>query len=723
MKSLSNTFLAALLAIGLTIAVVGFLHVPFGKALEAWMGDEMLMWRYDLLKQMKSAPKTDSHLLLVAIDQRSVNDLGRWPFPRAIHGQFFGVLAPENPKVVALDTLFTEKIAPSPAIPPAVIPAPSLTPDLSNPPSPDTAAPPADADSQLQPDDQALVDATKLLPCLVTAALGDPDSGSNLKDGDTLPTRPLLNIVGDKNRLLTYPFALVPFAELRKVSYFGFADTSEKGFLRTMPLVVQIGSQVFPSFDLQILMQYLGVDPDHVVVDVGHEITLTTPAGTVTRIPINDAGEFLINYRARSEDFPAIGYSVLGKDLADKANNHTPEEHASLLDLKNKIVMVGVTLSGTDDGATPIEPYAPRVITQLNVLNNILQGDYLSEVSPGVWVPLYALFLFALACGLLRVGISPMILMGLTSMVLLSDVVFATLWFGNALMPILAPELGVLVLTGCVPIRRYFGSEREKIRIKNILRANLSDKVMNRMLEHPDNVKLGGAKQEITIMFCDLRNFTEYCDHRDPQEVMESLNAYMEEMTQVIFKHDGTVDKYIGDCIMAFWNAPQPQADHAERAVSCAIEMREALAHFKSDESALNRESFECAIGIHTGEALVGNLGSSHKRTYTAMGSTVNMASRIESLTRQLNEHILISSDVVRQLQARFPLVDRGDVMVTGFAEPIHVYAVSTSEKISPPREKEMAPVDTPTPKPILKEARQPMWRMAPLPEDVEQDS
>ena len=132
-----------------------------------------------------------------------------------------------------------------------------------------------------------------------------------------------------------------------------------------------------------------------------------------------------------------------------------------------------------------------------------------------------------------------------------------------------------------VPTRRFFGEEREKARIRAAMGAYLSEKVMNKVLEHPDNLKLGGIKQEITIMFCDLRGFTTYCDERDPQETMDTLNEYMETMTQVVFQHEGTIDKYIGDCIMAFWNAPEAQPDHAQKAVVCAMDMRVALAEFQ----------------------------------------------------------------------------------------------------------------------------------------------
>jgi adenylate cyclase len=726
-KSFSIALVAAALAIVLTFMVSGFLDLSFGHSLEAWMGDNMLTWRYDLLKKTEPGRKPDSQLLLVPIDQQSVNDLGRWPFPRATDAQFLQVLAPENPKVIAWDVFFTETTAPSST--PSGVPADSASTNSPAAASPKPVTPPANTsvpsspvpspstNPGLQPDDSALVEGARLFSHMVSVAAGDPIGGSSLKNDDGL-TRPLKNIVGDANSLLAYPFAVIPFAELRKVSYFGFAEANAGDLRRTLPLVVNIGGKVFPSFDLQIILQYWDVDPDHVVVDIGREITLTKPDGTQVLIPIDENGGFLVNYRARSQDFLGMNYSEMGKALADKANHKVSDKRSPLPSVKDKIVMVGVTLSGTDNGPIPIEAYSPLVIAHLNVLNNILQHDYLRRLSAGIWMPLYGLFLFGLANTMLRVGIAPMIPVGLLALLLLGDAAFAVLWFGNEMTPVLAPELGILLLAAAVPTRRFFGEEREKTRIKNVLRANLSDKVMNKMLEDPNNVKLGGSKQEITIMFCDIRNFTKYCDNRDPQEVMNALNEYMEEMTQVVFKHEGTIDKYIGDCIMAFWNAPQPQPDHARQAVACAIEMRALRTRFEMRGIVPEHEFFDCGIGIHTGEALVGNMGSSLKRNYTAMGSTVNLAARLESLTKQLNERILISKEVVDRLGGDFPLKDRGEMYVTGFVKPVHVFAVVT-KKNRPQDPSDVKPILTEQPL-TAGENRPPFWKMAPASEDEE---
>jgi adenylate cyclase len=675
MKSLSKTALAAIFAGAITLAVGISLRLSFGKGLEGWMGDKMQLWRYELLKDIAPNDKPDPRIVLAAIDQQTVSDLGAWNrFPRGIHGQFLAALSAAQPKVVTWDVLFTERGAASP-----------VAPAQTSPPSAPGTAP------ALQPDDQALVEGAQMVPRMITAASSDLSSDSDLEHEDLLPTRPLSHIRGDIAGMASVPHAIVPFPALRKVSYFGFADATPEELRRKIPLAVNINGKVFPSLDLQTLMQYWDVSPDEVTVDLGHAITLSRQGAAPVVIPIDDAGQLLVDYRGRAGDFQNMSYSRMGKGLVDLANNQTSVERSDLPAIKGNIVVVGVALSGTDESPIPIDAYSPLVAAHLNVLNDVLKQDYLHTMTPWIWLPIYFFYLFGIGNMMLRVGFSPMIPIGMVALCAGVADAFASLWFANLLVPVMVPEIGILVLAGAVPTQRFFGEEREKLRVKNAMRSYLSEKVMNKVLEHPDNLKLGGVKQEITIMFCDIRGFTAYCDERDPAETMDVLNEYMEAMTQVVFRNDGTIDKYIGDCIMAFWNAPELQADHADMAVRCAMEMRVALAEFKAARPRHDLDGFECGIGIHSGEALVGNMGSSLKRNYTAMGSTVNLGSRLESLTKKLHEHILISHDVVERLKGKFPLVDRGEAEVAGVGRPVHVYSVRTEVAAAAPRAEEVA--------------------------------
>jgi adenylate cyclase len=623
-----------------------------------------------------------------------------------------------NAAPAAIATPPTAPPTPAPATETST-PAPAATPTpATTPPATETTTAPA---PQSESEDEQFLDGAALFPQMVTAAALNDGGQNKLKDDELLPTRPLKNVTGDINALMSNTAALVPFPALRKESYFGFVDQEAQsggGGRRTIPLVVNYDGHPYPSFDLQTLLQYWDIDPDKVTVALGHEITLPHPDGTISHIPIDSTGLLTINYRDRVGDFQGESYASMGAGMSDQAEGKTSLDRDHLPVIKDNIVVIGITFIGTDAGPNPLNAVAPLVVTHLNALNNILQQDFVTPISAWIWAPAYLLFIFVAGNLMLRVGIAPMIPMGILALVVVAATGFILLWTANLQVPVFMPEIGILLLAGAVPTKRFFGEEREKIRVKNAMRSYLSDKVMTKILAHPDNVKLGGTKQVITIMFCDIRGFTKYCDNRDSEEVLTVLNEYMEEMTQVVFKYDGTVDKYIGDCIMAFWNAPDLQPDHAQRAVCCAMEMRYALANFKTKRAGKDTELFECGIGIHTGEALVGNMGSSLKLNYTAMGSTVNMGARLETLTKRLNERILISQDTLDLLQGDFPITDRGEATVPGFAQPIHVYAVGADQDIKSALSvgRTLAGQQEYT----AEEVQAPMWKPAPLPEDAD---
>ena len=766
---LTTTVVAAIFALIATAITGLLLEIPTFQVIEGKAGDELMKLRYQIEQRLGHA-KPDPRLVLIAIDDRSAQELGQWPFPRSTHGQLLQLLAPEAPRTVAWDILFTESsggstqssppppansVTPPPAsteqptspasaapapssnitaastnatpAPSAIAPAdtasgaPASAPAAATPAAPPSATPAAATPqpppaAPLSEDDQFLQGVSPF-PHMVTGAANE--GLTPLKPQDALPTRPLPHVTGDISPLSGSPYAIVPFTGLRKQSYFGFVDSPGE-VRRTMPLVINVGGQIYPSFDLQVLLQYWGVDPDQVTVNIGRDVTIAKPDGSQIQIPIDDKGEIAVNYRAHLQDFQNISYVGLGIKLDRKQSHPEAPPDPGLPPLKGNIVIFGVTIAGTDAGPNPLDQVAPLVVTHLNALNDILQQNYLHLLNKWIGLPLFALFLFLVANALLRAGTGQMVPITLGAVVLLAVVALGTLTFANVLMPVAVPEVGLLLIFAAVPTKRYFGEEKEKLRIKQAMSASLSEKIMNHILAHPDNVKLGGVKQEITVMFCDIRNFTSYCDTHDPVETIGVINEYMETMTQVVFKYDGTIDKYIGDCIMAFWNAPQPQPDHAQRAVCCAMEMRYALANFKTKRAGIDIELFECGIGIHTGEALVGNMGSSLKVNYTVMGSTVNMGARLETLTKRLNERIIISQATLDQLQGDFPLTDRGEAAIPGFAQPIHVYAVVADQDISAALSvgKTLAGKLEYT----AEEVQEPMWEPAPLPKDADPD-
>ena len=224
---------------------------------------------------------------------------------------------------------------------------------------------------------------------------------------------------------------------------------------------------------------------------------------------------------------------------------------------------------------------------------------------------------------------------------------------------------------------RYFSKhERERREIREAFQKYLSPKILEAILRDPDQLTLGGQRREVTILFSDIRSFTSLSERLPPQQLTQLLQEYFEAMTEEVLKEDGILDKYIGDAIMAFWGAPIEQKDQADRAVRAAQSMMRRLSELTESWQRKGYPIFDIGIGINLGVATVGNMGSSMRFDYTAVGDTVNAASRLEQLTKEYKNHIIISESTKRQLTIDPRLKDLGEVTVKGKEKPIHVFEV-----------------------------------------------
>jgi adenylate cyclase len=200
---------------------------------------------------------------------------------------------------------------------------------------------------------------------------------------------------------------------------------------------------------------------------------------------------------------------------------------------------------------------------------------------------------------------------------------------------------------------------------------------VRKILENPDALKLGGQKREMTVLFSDLRGFTSLSESLPPDELVEILNAYLARMTQIVFDNGGVLDKYIGDAVMAFWNAPFDQPDHAEQAIRTAIAMRDELERMNGEGVFPRGIELKMGIGINTGEMVVGNFGGEARFDYTVIGDAVNLASRIESATKEYNVQILISEATYHRVSGLVRARRVGEATVKGKSEPVVLYAVT----------------------------------------------
>ena len=238
------------------------------------------------------------------------------------------------------------------------------------------------------------------------------------------------------------------------------------------------------------------------------------------------------------------------------------------------------------------------------------------------------------------------------------------------------PLAGVAASSTLVNAYRFAAEERERRRVHGMFGRCVSKEVVDQILNYEGDIPLGGARQEATLLFTDIRGFTGMSETMAPEDVVALLNEYFEAMTTIILDHGGTIDKFMGDAIMAVFGAPIPRDDHAERCVQAAVEMRKALRSLQARWEAEGKPRFDTGIGINTGQVLVGNIGSARRMEYTAIGDAVNLASRIEGLTKEYGGGILISEATYERVRDVVEAQPLGAVPVRGKARPVQLYRV-----------------------------------------------
>jgi adenylate cyclase len=389
--------------------------------------------------------------------------------------------------------------------------------------------------------------------------------------------------------------------------------------------------------------------------------------------PLPRRNEIIINYRGHKQTFPWVAYHRVVKGDVD------PQI------FKDKIVLVGTTTAVLHDiFPTPFERSGqmPGVEIHAHAIDTLVRGDRIREAPP--WLsPVLALVFAPLGAWLvlrlraLRAFAAVAAIWA--TLFLVSLFAFSTwhLWI-RQVGPSAALALGYVATS----IEHFIREQREKRRLSQFF----SPDVLREIVRHREGVNLGSARRLITVFFSDLRGFTSLSERMEPEVVAEMLKEYLTEMTEVVFRHAGTVDKYIGDCVMAIWNAPFDDPNHAVNAVRTALDFQEKTLAVSAKWEAKLGGKIRNGVGINTGEAVVGTMGSLQRLEYTAIGDTVNLAARLESITKEYNTAIIISENTYDYVKGQFMTRELGAVTVKGKARPVKIYAVLPTDIRRHPR-------------------------------------
>lgn len=484
--------------------------------------------------------------------------------------------------------------------------------------------------------------------------------------------------------------------------HFGFfnAELESDGTIRKTQLISRTGSYYMPSIALQA---YFIATDFHGEIKIDSEDQIKHPGAkgikyfkvvnadgeTQFSIPTNFEGKMLINYAGPRNTIPHASIAdLLNEDdpyikisyKAESTSHVWADEVKKVLKkdfFKDKILVLGATAIGVFDlRVTPFDENYPGVETHANVIDNLVRKDFLyTDAVEEHYMPLAILalgvflsFALAYAGALWGLGIS------LITAFIIAYIDKTFLFSQGKVVSIVLPLFQVGFSYMCLTFYKYLTEERNKKELRATFSKYVSPAIVEEVLRHPKNLELGGRKEKVTVFFSDVRGFTTISEKLDPRALSDLLNSYLTPMTDLIFKNKGTLDKYMGDAIMAFFGAPVHYEDHAKMACSCALQNMAKLQELKVEYARKNLPPIDIGIGLNTGEVSVGNMGSESVRSYTVMGDAVNLASRLEGINKSYGTHIIISEFTQKEVAADFTTREVDLVRVKGKLQPIRIF-------------------------------------------------
>ncbi|MBC8007392.1 MAG: adenylate/guanylate cyclase domain-containing protein [Prolixibacteraceae bacterium] len=381
---------------------------------------------------------------------------------------------------------------------------------------------------------------------------------------------------------------------------------------------------------------------------------------------VPDVEAILLSWPGGKAGRPHVSFAELYNDFNSQKRKRDPNE------FKDKIVIVGVTASGLHDiRPTPVGSLYDGIDILAGALDNLKNNNFLRPI-PMVWPAAITLALLLLLFAGFRSQSHTLKIGG--ALLFVSAVLVAGEYvaIGKLLVvPVLRPLLFAWVFFFIAALQEYLRERREREQAVREFSRFVNPHVVKELIAH-GGLSREGESRQVTLLFSDIRGFTSLSESRTPQEVVSLLNSYFSRQVDVVFRNGGALDKFIGDCIMAIWGAPLDDAKHAEHAIQCALEMSDTLEAFRKDLADSNTD-FDVGIGIHSGPAVVGLIGSEQRREYTAIGDTVNLASRVEGLTKGV-ARILVSEDTMRLCPDAFDFVPRGLYKVKGRTQDVALF-------------------------------------------------
>jgi adenylate cyclase len=593
------------------------------RLLMPWPLELLELKMLDLRFALRGAREPTPVVVVVGIDERSLARYGRWPWPRSRLAELVTALTKANARTIAFDVVF---------------------------------------DTVDAPNDGAFAAAVR--------ASGRVVLGEFFEFGGTPPAEtpffselPVRDRGGGMARLHEASGFRGPIAALAAaaadVGHVNFLPDPDGGF-RRVPLAIRMGDAAAPALSVAALRHFLG----------GRDALLTVAGSGEMRLdvgdlalPIDDAGELRIDFAGPPETFPTVS-------ALDVIEGRTPR-----IALEGKLVLVAPTAVGFDSRPTPFSGSAPGVEIHASVIDNLLAGHGL--VRPPGLVPVEAGLVLALglATGILiewrafagALGALALFVIYLSA----TQLLFA---FQGLVMGVVYGYATAITATLAGLVYQYVSESRKRVYIRGAFERYVGAEVSDLLAREPERLGLGGEKRTLSILFSDIRGFSTLAERLAPEDLAALLTEHLGAQTEIVFKHQGFVDKYIGDAVMAFWGAPLDVPDHARRACLAALEIAATMPKLRARWGTRGWPEIHVGIGVDTGEAIVGNFGSAERFSYTAISDHVNLASRLEGLNKLYGTQILVSEATREAIGDEFVCREIDCVRVKGKTKPVTVY-------------------------------------------------
>lgn len=619
---------------------------------------------FDTFNQIKPRVVTQRPAMIVDIDERSLSEIGQWPWPRTTVAKLVDQLTAMGAVVVGFDMVFSEPDRLSPSVMAGTIPG---------------------LDGEMQRSLAAMRDNDAVLAEAISRSrvvLGQSLRAEAVESGgrENVPDHSIGERGGDPRPWLENHLGIVrnlPVLEEAAAGRGIFNSALEvDGISRRLPMMANVNGTIEPALSVEMLR------------------VATGNRSTVIRL-----------YPQGGVEGVLVGRSLLKTDERGRVwvyfSRHDSEKYVSAVDvlrgtvdpakIAGRLILVGTSAVGLlDIRSTPLDSVLPGVEVHAQIIENVLDGTQLQRPQGARLIEM----LSALGVGMLMIILVPLTGARLTVFLLLlaiGGMVGGSWWFFDTqylLIDPVYPSLCSLLLYMLLTYSNYAREEAQRRQVRDAFSRYMSPALVERLAQDPSQLRLGGEMRDMTLLFCDVRGFTTISEQFDAQGLTRLINRFLTPMTNVILDRRGTIDKYMGDCIMAFWNAPLDDDDHAANACRSALAMIETMIRVNVD---LEQEAIEegrkhiplkVGIGLNSGQVCVGNMGSDQRFDYSVLGDNVNLASRLEGQSKPYGVSIVIGENTF-QRAPDFAVLELDLIKVKGKTLPVRIYTLVGDEAVA----------------------------------------